>query len=221
MVEIVGVVSDVRERLDLDPPPIMYQTTAQIPDSSMDLVNRMQANGILVRTTPGVLPTSVSRAVEQALLAIDQLPVKKSRTLEQLMLDSTARQKFNLFVLGLFAAFALLLAAVGIYAVMSYAVAQRTHEIGIRSALGANRRNILRLVVLKALRLTVTGAGVGIAAAAWLTEFMRVELFNVSPFDPLTFGLAPLILVVIALVAAFVPALRASRVDPVVALRCE
>jgi putative ABC transport system permease protein len=221
MVEIVGIVGDVRERLDLDPPPIMYQTTIQIPDSAMDLVNRMQPNGVLVRTAPGVLPTSASAAVEQALLAIDQLPANKSRSLEQLTVDSTARQKFNLLLLGLFAAFALLLAAVGIYGVMSCAVAQRTHEIGIRTALGANRRDILWLVMSHALRLTIIGAAIGIATSAWLTQFMRLELFGVSPVDPFTFGVAPLSLVAIAILAAFVPALRASRVDPLVALRRE
>jgi putative ABC transport system permease protein len=199
----------------------MYQTTIQIPDSAMDLVNRMQPNGVLVRTAPGVLPTSASAAVEQALLAIDQLPANKSRSLEQLTVDSTARQKFNLLLLGLFAAFALLLAAVGIYGVMSCAVAQRTHEIGIRTALGANRRDILWLVMSHALRLTIIGAAIGIATSAWLTQFMRLELFGVSPVDPFTFGVAPLSLVAIAILAAFVPALRASRVDPLVALRRE
>ena len=116
---------------------------------------------------------------------------------------------------------ALLLAAVGIYSVMSYTVAQRIHEIGVRAALGANRRDILRLIVFHALRLTVVGAVIGIAASLWLTGLIRTQLFGVSPSDPLTFGVAPLVLVAIALLAAFVPALRASRVDPLVALRDE
>jgi putative ABC transport system permease protein len=181
----------------------------------------MQPSGILVRTVVGVLPASVSPAVEQALLAIAKLPVDKSRSLEQLTLDSMARHRFNLVLLGLFAAIALLLAAVGIYSVMSYTVAQRIHEIGVRAALGANRRDILRLIVFHALRLTVVGAVIGIAASLWLTGLIRTQLFGVSPSDPLTFGVAPLVLVAIALLAAFVPALRASRVDPLVALRDE
>jgi ABC-type antimicrobial peptide transport system permease subunit len=155
------------------------------------------------------------------LLAADRLPVAKVRTMEQASLDSTARQNFNLLLLGLFAAMALLLAAMGIYGVMSYSVEQRTHEIGIRTALGASRRDTLNLVLFQALRMTMAGLAAGVAAAFGLTRLLHAQLFGVQPSDPLTFTAVPLILLVVALAAACVPALRASRVDPLVALRHE
>jgi putative ABC transport system permease protein len=219
--EIVGVAGDVRWRLDVDPAPIMYQAPSQVLDGAMALVNRLQPGGVLIRTRAGVAPMSVGHAVQQALLAADRLPASKVRTMEQACLDSTARQNFNLLLLGLFAAIALLLAAVGIYGVMSYSVEQRTHEIGIRAALGANRRDTLNLVLLQALRMTVAGLAAGVAAAFGLTRLLSAQLFGVKPWDPLTFTAVPLILLVVALAAACIPALRASRVDPLVALRHE
>ncbi len=158
---------------------------------------------------------------QDALLATDQLPTRNMRTIDQVGLDSTARQNFNLLLLGLFAAIALLLAAVGIYGVMSYSVEQRTHEIGIRVALGADRRDTLNLVLLQALRMTVAGIAVGGAASFGLTRLLRAELFGVKPSDPLTFAVVPVVLLAVALAGACIPALRASRVDPLVALRHE
>jgi predicted permease len=219
--EIVGVAGDVRWRLDVDPAPVMYQVPSQVLDGAMALVNRLQPGAVLIRTRAGVAPMSVSNAVQQALLAADQLPVAKIRTMEQASLDSTARQNFNLLLLALFAAIALLLAAMGIYGVMSYSVVQRTHEIGIRTALGATRRDTLNLVLFQALRITVAGLAVGAAAAFWLTRLLNSQLFGVKPSDPLTFTAATLILLLVALAAACIPALRASRVDPLVALRHE
>ena len=219
--EIVGVVGDVRERLDIGPTPIMYQAPSQVPDGAMALVNRYDTPAILVRTRPGVAPMSVSQTVQDALLATDQLPTRNMRTIDQVGLDSTARQNFNLLLLGLFAAIALLLAAVGIYGVMSYSVEQRTHEIGIRVALGADRCDTLNLVLLQALRMTVAGIAVGGAASFGLTRLLRAELFGVKPSDPLTFAVVPVVLLAVALAGACIPALRASRVDPLVALRHE
>jgi putative ABC transport system permease protein len=164
---------------------------------------------------------SVSHAAQQVLLVADQLPAAKIRTMEQASLDSTARQNFNLLLLSLFAAIALLLAAMGIYCVMSYSVEQRTHEIGIRTALGATRCDTLNLVLLQALRITVAGLAVGVAAAFGLTRLLHAQLFGVKPSDPLTFAAEPLMLLMVALAAACIPALRASRVDPMVALRHE
>jgi putative ABC transport system permease protein len=221
MTEIVGVVGDVLERLNIDPQPVMYLAPSQIPDADMALLNGYEAGGILIRTRPGVAPMSVSRAVQNALLAANQLPATKVRTMEQASLDSTARQNFNVLLLGLFAAIALLLAAVGIYGVMTYSVEQRTHEIGIRAALGANRRDTLSLVLLQALRMTIAGVGIGIAAAFGLMRVLSAQLFNVKPSDPLTFVSVPLILLAVALVAACLPALRATRIDPLTALRHE
>jgi len=187
----------------------------------MALVNRLQPGAVLIRTRPGVAPMSVSRGVQQALLAADRLPASKVRTMEQVSLDSTARQNFNLLLLGLFAAIALLLAAVGIYGVMSYSVEQRTHEIGIRAALGASRRDTLSLVLFDALRMAMAGVAAGVAASFGLTRLLRAQLFGVKPWDPPTFTSVPLILLAVALAAACIPALRASRVDPLVALHHE
>jgi predicted lysophospholipase L1 biosynthesis ABC-type transport system permease subunit len=220
-VEIIGVVGDVRERLEVGATPIMYQPPSQIPDSAVALIQALQPSAILVRTRPGVAPTSVSEAVKQMSLRIGNLPVTNVRTMDQVSLDSTAQKNFNLLLLGLFAAIALLLAAVGIYGVMSYSVEQRTHEIGIRGALGANRREILNFVLGQALRMVLVGVAMGIAASFGLTRLLTAQLFGVKPQDPITFAIVPLILLVIALAAAFVPAVRASRVDPIVALRHE
>jgi putative ABC transport system permease protein len=219
--KIVGVVGDVRERLDLDPSPVMYQIPSQIPDADMSLLNGFERTAILVRTQPGVAPMSVSQAVKQILLVDHDLAAVNMRTIDQVSLDSTARQNFNLLLLSVFAAIAVLLAMVGIYGVMSYAVEQRTHEIGIRAALGANRRDTLRLVLIQALRISLVGIVSGIAASAALTRLLTAQLFAVRPLDPLTFITVPVILLAIALAAAYVPALRAARVDPMMALRHE
>jgi ABC-type antimicrobial peptide transport system permease subunit len=197
----------------------MYQAPSQVLDGAMALVNRLQPAAALVRTRPGVAPMSVSRAVREALLAADQLPATRIRTMEQAGLDSTARQNFNLLLLGLFAAVALVLAAMGIYGVMSYSVEQRAHEMGIRTALGASRRDNLNLVLMQALRMTLAGLAAGLAAAFGLTRLLSSQLFGVKPADPLTFVAVPLILLVVALAAACVPAMRASRADPLAALR--
>jgi predicted permease len=219
--QIVGVAGDVRERLNIDPQPVMYMTPAQIPDADMALLNAYEPGAILIRTAPGIAPMSVDHPVQQALLAANQLPAAKVRTMEETSLDSTARQNFNLLLLSLFAVIAVLLAAVGIYGVMSYSVGRRTHEMGIRAALGASRADTLRLVLLQALRMTIAGVAAGIAASFGLTRLLSSQLFGVKPSDPLTFAATPLILVGIALAAAWIPALRATRIDPLTALRHE
>jgi len=222
-VEIVGVVGNVREGgLDNDPPPVMYQLHSQIPDAAMKLVNGLEPASIIVRTRPGVAPLSVSQPVREALLAGDtQLPATKVRTMESLSLTSTARQNFTLLLLGVFAAIALLLATVGLYGVISYGVTQRTHEIGIRIALGAERANVVRLVVGQGLVLTLAGVAAGLAGAFALTRFLAKMLYGVRPTDPLTFVAVPLVLTGAALLACYIPARRATKVDPMVALRYE
>jgi len=222
-VEIVGVVGNVRENgLQNDPPPVMYQLHSQVPDGAMKLVNGLQPASVVVRTRPGIAPMSVSRAVQEALLAGDtQLPATRVRTMEQLSLNSTARQNFNLLLLGVFAGIALLLAAVGVYGVMSQTVEQRTHEIGIRVALGAKRSDVLKLVVGQGMVLILIGVGVGLAGALALTRFLSSLLFGVRPTDLLTFGVASTLLASVALLACYIPARRATKVDPMVALRYE
>jgi len=222
-VEIVGVVGNVHENgLDNDPPPVMYQLHSQISDGAMKLLNGLLPAAVIVRTKPGIAPLSVSQTAQEALLAGDtQLPATKVRTMESLSLTSTARQNFNLLLLGVFAALALLLATVGIYGVISYGVTQRTREIGIRMALGAERANVLRLVVGQGLVLTLMGVVAGLAGAFALTRFLASMLYGVRPTDPLTFIVASLLLSGTALLACYIPARRATKVDPMVALRYE
>jgi predicted permease len=222
-VEVVGVVGDVRENgLNNPPPPVMYQLQSQVPDGAMKLVNGLLPASVIVRTKPGIAPLSVSQPVQEALLADDtQLPAMRVRTMESLSLTSTARQNFNLLLLGVFAAIALLLATVGIYGVVAYSVAQRTREIGIRMALGAERANVVRLVVGQGLVLTLIGVAAGLAGAFALTRFLASMLYGVRPTDPLTFVTVSLVLTGAALLACYIPARRATKVDPMVALRYE
>ena len=221
-VEIVGVVGDVRDRLDFGPPPIMYQARSQVPEAANKLVNGLMPATIIVRTKPGVAPLSVGKAVREALMAGDTgLPAIKIQTMEQVMIESTARQNFNLLLLGVFAGIALLLAAVGIYGVSSYSVENRTHEIGVRMAIGASRGDILRLVVGQGIKMTLIGVAIGITGALGLTRVLERLLYRVKPTDPLTFVVVSLVLFVVALLAMYIPARRATKVDPMVALRYE
>jgi predicted permease len=218
--EVVGVVGSERGRLNIELHPFLYQTALQITDGDMALLNGYEPSAVLVRTRMDVAPMRLSQTLEHALQA-EQLAAGKIRTMEQLSLDSTERQNFNRWLLGLFAGLAMTLAAVGIYGVMSYSVEQRTQEIGIRAALGANPRDTVGLVLKQALAMVLAGIAAGVAASFGLTRLLAAELFGVKPADPLTFASAPLILIVIAGVAAFLPARRASRVDPLAALRHE
>jgi ABC-type antimicrobial peptide transport system permease subunit len=142
-------------------------------------------------------------------------------TMEHMVATAVARQRFSMLLLAVFAGVALLLAAVGIYGVMSYSVAQRTREIGIRIALGARRADILRMTIIQGLRLVLTGLVGGLIAAVFLTRVMQSLLFGVSATDPLTFLSISLVLVAVAFLASYLPALRATKVNPIVALRAQ
>jgi ABC-type antimicrobial peptide transport system permease subunit len=187
----------------------------------MALMNSIEATAILVRARAGVPPISLSEPVQQALRAMDRLAISHVRTMGQAGWDSTPRQNFNLFLFGAFAAIATLLAAVGIYGVMAYGVEQRTREIGIRTALGATGPEVFRWVLGQALTMTATGVVLGMAASFGLTRLIRSLLFGVTPLDTMTLVAVPLIVLAVALAAAAIPAVRASRTDPVVALRLE
>jgi putative ABC transport system permease protein len=220
--EIVGVVGDVHDRLDADPPPTMYQVWSNFPDAGIRLMSQLYPASIAVRTRAGVPPLSVSGAVERTLLAGDtQLPATKGQTMEQVMHDSLAETNFILLLLCIFAAISLVLAAVGIYGVISYSGQQRTRGIGIRLALGAERKDALRLVLGQGFKVILAGVAVGIFGALALTRFLTALLYGVKPTDPLTLLLVSLVLTAVGLAACYIPARRATKVDPMVALRYE
>jgi predicted permease len=219
--EIVGVVGSVHESgLNGDAPAVMYVPEAQLPDSITKLGNGLIPMSWVVRTQTD--PLKSSQAVAAEFRAIDgQLAASKIKTMERVMADSTAAQSFNMLLLTVFAVVALALAAIGIYGVLAYSVQQRAQEIGIRMALGAGRGQMLAMVMGQGMRLAGIGVVIGIAAAFGLTRVLSSVLFGVKANDPVTFGMVAAVLVAVAMVASFVPAHRATRVDPVIALRNE
>ncbi len=210
--EIVGVVKDVKHfGLDSDTPPSMYFPLRQVPARGMTL---------LVRTAGP--PSSITPALRTGIWSIDRnLAIAQVSTMNELVASSITQQRFILVLLGCFAVLALVLAAVGIYGVMSYAVTQRTHEIGIRMALGARSTNVLGLVLKGGMMLAVIGAAIGVAGAFALTRLMSTLLFGVTPTDTATFIGLPVGLLAVALLACYLPARRATKVDPLTALRYE
>ncbi len=219
--EIVGVVGSVHESgLNGDAPPVMYVPAAQLPDAITKLGNGLIPMSWVVRTQTD--PLRSAQAIAAEFRAIDaQIAASKIKTMQGVMADSTAAQSFNMLLLTVFAAVALALAAIGIYGVLAYSVQQRTQEIGIRMALGAGRGQMLAMVMGQGMRLAGIGVAIGLAAAYWLTRVLSSVLFGVKANDPVTFATVAAVLVAVAMVAAFVPAHRATRVDPVIALRNE
>jgi putative ABC transport system permease protein len=210
--EIVGIVGDVKHYgLDQTTNVQTYEPYTQQPFSFMTLVVRSAAD-----------PTSLGPAIRGEVLGIDkEQPVASIRPLDQLLAASIAQQRFSMLLLGIFASVAMVLAGVGLYGVMSYSVTQRTHEIGIRMALGAAQRDVLKLVVGHGMILTLVGVALGLVSAFALTRLMSTLLFGVSATDPVTFAAIPVAITAVALVACAVPARRAIKVDPMVALRYE
>jgi putative ABC transport system permease protein len=219
--EIVGIVGDVRDNgLNNDPPPTMYVPITQVPDGMMALGSTIMPAQWMVRTR--VAPFSLSQQIQEQLrIASGGVPVGTVRTMDQVVAHSVAYQRFSTTLLTVFAAIALLLAAVGIYGVMAYSVQQRTQEIGIRMTLGATPENVRRMVVRQGMLLAAIGVVIGVAGGLAVTRVMRSLLFGVKPWDPLMFALTAILLSLVALLACYLPARRASRVDPLVALRYE
>jgi len=207
---IIGIVADTpSERLDAPPYPQFYVPFDQTGQRSLTLIARTAGE-----------PRGAVGALRNATWSLDRdQPLYNIRTMEELMASSVAARRFNMLLVGLFAALGLVLAAVGIYGVISYSVNQRTHEIGIRVALGAERRDIVRLIVGEGLVLTLTGVGLGLFAAFAVTRLLAGLLFGVSARDPFTFAGVAALLAVVALLACYLPARRAASVDPMTALR--
>jgi putative ABC transport system permease protein len=208
--EIIGVVGDVRHRgLDGDLRQTVYSPSL-----------RLGFSNLVIRTTNN--PTSLAAAVRKEVAAIDpNQPVANIKTMEQWVSESVAEPRFRTLLLGVFSAVALLLALVGIYGVMSYAVTQRAHELGIRVALGARAGEVMKLVLGQGMKLAASGVAVGVLASFGLTRLIKGLLFGVDAADPLTFGSIALLLLSVALLSCYFPARRATKVDPIVALRQE
>jgi putative ABC transport system permease protein len=210
--QIVGVVSDFRHRgLARDAAPEIYVPFTQQTWSSMALVVRTNAE-----------PEKIQVAVQKAIWEVDQsAPISRIAKMKQILGDQVSQSRFNTLLLGIFSALAFVMATVGIYGVISYGVSRRSHEIGIRMALGAQRGDVLRMVIWQGLSLMLVGVAVGLAAALVLTRVMQSLLYEVSVTDPATFGGIALLVLAVASVATLIPARRATRVDPLVALRHE
>jgi predicted permease len=216
--EIVGVIGDARDGgLNNDPGPAMFVPLAQVGDAYMALNNTFMPLDWVVRTH--VAPYSVLGQLQSAFQTAAGLPVFHVRSMDQIVSGSTARDQFNTLLLGIFAFFAILLASIGLYGLMAYSVEQRRLEFGIRLALGANYGQLQRMVVRQAMLLAVAGILIGLGGALGLTRFLRPLLFQVKTTDPAIFVAVPLVLAMVALIACYIPSRRATRVDPVEALR--
>jgi len=212
---VIGVVADVRQS------GLYGEQKLELYSSyNQDRRGFTAPKDLIVRTKSD--PTSIAAAVRQAIWAVDKdQPVSNVRTMEQVFSATVSRERFQTLLLTIFASMALVLACVGLYGVISYAVAQRTHEIGIRMALGARQGDVLKLVINQGMGLTLVGIGLGLFVAFAVTRIMSDMLFGVPARDPLTFLSVSGLLIIVALVACYVPARRATKVDPLVALRYE
>jgi putative ABC transport system permease protein len=218
---IVGIVADSHNAgLGRPPGPMIMVPITQVTDLYTVSYTNVQPLFWVVRTQ-GDPHLFAPRVAEQLRLASGGFPVAHVRTMDEVMAGSTDRASFNMVLLSIFGVVALILAAIGIYGLMAYSVEQRTQEMGIRMALGADRSVIRRLVVSHGMKLAVAGIALGLGTAFVLTHLIASLLFGVEPWDPMTFLAAPLVLITVTLIAVWIPAARASRVDPMQALRTE
>ena len=218
--QIIGIVGDIRSNgLDSDPTPQMFIPQSQVPDAANALNVGLTPMAWIVRTQ--VPPQSLSSRIQEELRKTTGLPVSDVQSMDDIVSLSVSRQRFNMWVMSVFGACALLLAAIGIYGLMAYSVQQRTQEIGIRLALGAQATQVKNMVVRQGMTLALVGVVIGVAGAFWLARLIKAFLFGVTTGDPMVFSGVPLVLVLVAMIAVWLPARRASRVDPVIALRYE
>jgi len=217
---IVGIVGNVRSYIGLPAPPTVFIPSAQTPAGLTHLFSGWYPTHVIVRATddPAVLGVALTRAIQET---DPQVPIGRVRTMNEVLAASLSPQRFVMTLLGIFAGLAVVLAAVGVYGLMSFLVAQRTREIGIRMAIGARAGDVLRLIVMRAVLLTGTGVALGLLGALLLTRLLESLLFGVKPTDPLTFAGVAAVLGIVAIAASVVPARRAARVDPLIALRSE
>jgi hypothetical protein len=218
--QIIGIVGDVRDGgLNNDPRPHMYLPQAQVPDLANALNMRITPMAWVIRTRG--TPQGLSAPIQEALHKSTGLPVSDIRTMSEVITRSTSRQRFNMLLMTVFGAAALLLAAIGVYGLMAYSVQQRTPEIGIRLALGATSRIVRRMILGQGLALALVGIVIGLASAFGLSRVIASLLFGVKASDALVFVSVPAVLLLVAVAAVWWPARRASRVNPMIALRYE
>jgi predicted lysophospholipase L1 biosynthesis ABC-type transport system permease subunit len=216
--QIIGIVGDVRDGLlNQDPQPHTYVPQAQIPDAVNAWSVQIYPIAWVVRAQ--VPPYSLTREVQEQLRQVTGVPISGIRSMGDLLEQATSRQRFNMLLMTVFACAALLLAAIGIYGLMAYSVQQRTAEIGIRLALGAEVSRVRKMIVVQGMWLAIVGVIIGICLAFTLTRFISSFLFSIKPWDPVAFIAVPVVLSAVALLAVWFPARRASRVNPVNALR--
>jgi putative ABC transport system permease protein len=219
--EIVGIVGNVRETglADTDV-GVIYVPASQQQQGLTTLANSTLPLSWCVRSNLDA--KTLSGAILKESQAVDgQMPISKVRTMDEVMIETTSRQNFNMLLLTIFAGIALVLAAIGIYGLMSYSVQQQTSELGIRMALGAGKQNLFFLVVKQGMKPALIGVAIGLAAALGATRLLEKLLYGVKPYDPMSFVTVAVVLIAVALLAVYVPARRAMSLDPVIALRQE
>jgi putative ABC transport system permease protein len=212
MKEIIGVVADIRNRsLDTPPKPAYYVSQSQVPFGETTFVLKTSND-----------PHGLTSAVTRTIQSIDrELPVFGVKTMDEYLASSVAAPRFNTTLLSIFASVALVLTIVGLYGVMSYSVAQRTSEIGIRMALGAQSSDVMKMVIRQGFKMVLIGLGIGLIVAFALMRIMASLLFGITTKDPITFGIVTCLLMLVALLACYLPARRATKVDPLIALKYE
>jgi predicted permease len=216
--QIIGVVGDVRDdALNQDPEPGMYLPNAQVPDAIQALNVKLTPLAWVIRTR--VDPMTLRAPVEEELRKVSGLPVSDVRTMDETVSRSTARARFHMLLMSVFGGVSLLLAAIGIYGLMAYSVEQRTQEIGIRVALGAEPDDVRRMVMKQGITLAFLGILIGLGAAFALAKQLQGFVFGVTVWDPLVFLSIPIVLALVAVIAVWLPAQRATQVDPATALR--